>query len=105
MGVALRRTAYSPNIKERMDASCALFDADGRIVSQAEHIPVHLGSMAVAVEAVRRGLPGDLPAGDQIILHDPYRGGTHLPDLKVLPPCFLPPPGIRVHVNPANPAC
>src|SRR5712691_12730044 len=57
MGVALRRTAYSPNIKERMDASCALFDAEGRIVAQAEHIPVHLGSMPVAVDAAMRDFP------------------------------------------------
>src|SRR5438445_266346 len=65
MGVALRRTAYSPNIKERMDASCALFDAEGRIVSQAEHIPVHLGSMPVAVEAAMRDFPGTLREGNQ----------------------------------------
>src|SRR5438128_352465 len=62
MGVALRRTAYSPNIKERMDASCALFDAEGRIVAQAEHIPVHLGSMPVAVDAAIRDFPGTLRA-------------------------------------------
>ncbi|TLZ80383.1 MAG: hydantoinase B/oxoprolinase family protein, partial [Methanobacteriota archaeon] len=74
MGVALRRTAYSPNIKERMDASCALFDAEGRIVAQAEHIPVHLGSMPVAVDAAMRDFPGTLREGDQIILNDPYRG-------------------------------
>src|SRR5438093_1457551 len=78
MGVALRRTAYSPNIKERMDASCALFDAEGRIVAQAEHIPVHLGSMPVAVDAAIRDFPGTLREGDQVILNDPYRGGTHL---------------------------
>src|SRR3989475_1284141 len=89
MGVALRRTAYSPNIKERMDASCALFDADGRIVSQAEHIPVHLGSMPVAVEAAMREFPGTLREGDQIILNDPYRGGTHLPDVTLIRPVFF----------------
>src|SRR2546426_6579534 len=102
MGVALRRTAYSPNIKERMDASCALFDADGRIVSQAEHIPVHLGSMAVAVEAAVRDFPGTLREGDQSILHDPYRGGTHLPDVKLLPPVFLRQAGIGFAVNRAH---
>ncbi len=89
MGVALRRTAYSPNIKERMDASCALFDAEGRIVAQAEHIPVHLGSMPVAVDAAMRDFPGTLREGDQIILNDPYRGGTHLPDVTLIRPVFL----------------
>ncbi len=88
MGVALRRTAYSPNIKERMDASCALFDADGRMVAQAEHIPVHLGSMPLAVQEVLRDFPGTLREGDQIILNDPYRGGTHLPDITLLKPVF-----------------
>src|SRR5437867_11217770 len=89
MGVALRRTAYSPNIKERMDASCALFDVEGRIISQAEHIPVHLGSMPVAVETAMRDFPGTLRERDQIILNDPYRGGTHLPDLTLFRPGFL----------------
>src|SRR5437870_13066932 len=89
MGVALRRTAYSPNIKERMDASCALFDAEGRIVAQAEHIPVHLGSMPVAVDAAMRDFPGTLREGDQIILNDPYRGGTHLPDVTLIRPVFF----------------
>ncbi len=89
MGVALRRTSYSPNIKERMDASCALFDAEGRMVAQAEHIPVHLGSMPLAVEAVLRDFPGKLREGDEIILNDPYRGGTHLPDVTLIRPVFL----------------
>src|SRR5438132_10816828 len=89
MGVALRRTAYSPNIKERMDASCALFDAEGRIVAQAEHIPVHLGSMPVAVDAAMRDFPGTLREGDQIILNDPYRGGTHLSDVTLIRPVFV----------------
>jgi len=88
MGVALRRTAYSPNIKERMDASCALFDEEGRMVAQAEHIPVHLGSMPLAVEEVIRDFPGTLREGDQIILNDPYRGGTHLPDITLIRPVF-----------------
>src|SRR3989449_439719 len=102
MGVALRRTAYSPNIKERMDASCALFDADGRIVSQAEHIPVHLGSMPVAVEAAMRDFPGTLRERDQIILNDPYRGGTHLPDVTLIRPVFLRQAVIGFAVNRAN---
>ncbi len=88
MGIALRRTAYSPNIKERMDASCALFDAEGRMVAQAEHIPVHLGSMPLAVQEVLRDFSGTLREGDQIILNDPYRGGTHLPDITLLRPVF-----------------
>ncbi len=88
MGIALRRTAYSPNIKERMDASCALFDAEGRMVAQAEHIPVHLGSMPLAVQEVRRDFPATLREGDQVILNDPFRGGTHLPDITLLKPVF-----------------
>src|SRR3989449_3779865 len=102
MGVALRRTAYSPNIKERMDASCAMFEADGRIVSQAEHIPVHLGSMPVAVEAAMRDFPGTLREGDQIILNDPYRGGTHLPDVTLIRPVFLRQAVIGFAVNRAH---
>src|SRR6266704_497916 len=102
MGVALRRTAYSPNIKERMDASCALFDADGRIVSQAEHIPVHLGSLPVAVEAAMRDFPGTLRDGDQIILNDPYRGGTHLPDVTLIRPVLFRQAVIGFAVNRAH---
>ncbi len=86
MGVSLRRTAYSPNIKERMDASCAVFDAEGRMIAQAEHIPVHLGSMPRAVEEVLRDFPGTLREGDQVILNDPFRGGTHLPDITLIRP-------------------
>jgi N-methylhydantoinase B len=89
MGVALRRSAYSPNIKERMDASCALFDESGRMLSQAEHIPVHLGSMPASVDAVLRDFPGTLREGDQVILNDPYRGGTHLPDVTLVRPVFV----------------
>ena len=89
MGTALRRTAYSPNIKERMDASCAFFDAEGRMVAQAEHIPVHLGSMPTAVEAILNEFPGTLRRGDQIILNDPYHGGTHLPDVTLVRPVFF----------------
>ncbi len=88
MGVSLRRTAYSPNIKERMDASCAVFDEEGRMIAQAEHIPVHLGSMPLAVEVVLRDFPGTLRDGDQVILNDPYRGGTHLPDITLIRPVF-----------------
>jgi len=85
MGVVLVRSAYSPNIKERRDASCALFDPRGRMVAQAEHIPVHLGSMPLAVEELlRRG--EDLGPGDAWIVNDPYAGGSHLPDITVISP-------------------
>src|SRR5437667_12335591 len=72
-----------------MDAGCALFDAEGRMVGQAEHIPVHLGSMPLAVEAILREFPGTLREGDQVILNDPYRGGTHLPDVTLIRPIFF----------------
>ncbi len=85
MGVALIRAAYSSNIKERHDASTALFDADGQMIMQAEHIPVHLGSMPASVAAVldERHAPGV-----SWILNDPFRGGTHLPDITVITPVF-----------------
>jgi N-methylhydantoinase B len=85
MGAVLIRSAYSPNIKERRDASTALFDAAGEMVMQAEHIPVHLGAMPAAVEAVR-ALPQR--PGLAYVLNDPYRGGTHLPDITVITPVF-----------------
>src|SRR2546430_9146239 len=88
MGVALQRSAYSPNIKERMDASCALFDETGRMLSQAEHIPVLLGCMPVSVEAVLHDFPGTLREGDQVILNDPYHGGTHWRDVTLVRPVF-----------------
>ncbi|HZY46900.1 MAG TPA: hydantoinase B/oxoprolinase family protein, partial [Candidatus Bathyarchaeia archaeon] len=72
MGVALRKSSFSPNIKERRDYSCALFDATGQLVAQAEHIPVHLGAMPYSVLAVLRELDDDLAEGDDIILNDPY---------------------------------
>lgn len=102
MGVSLRRTAFSPNIKERMDASCALFDADGRLISQAEHIPVHLGSMPLAVQVAMSDFRGDLAAGDQIILNNPYRGGTHLPDITLIKPVFRGPRLLAYAVNRAH---
>ncbi|MEW5802268.1 MAG: hydantoinase B/oxoprolinase family protein [bacterium] len=88
MGANLRRTAFSANIKERMDESCALFDARGRLIAQAEHIPVHLGAMPSAVQAVMADFPDLLP-GDQVIVNDPYRGGSHLPDITLIAPFFL----------------
>lgn len=89
MGQTLKRTAYSPNIKERMDASCAVFDAEGRMVAQAEHIPVHLGSMPLAIKAIRGEFREPLEKGDQVILNDPYRGGSHLNDITVIKPVFF----------------
>ncbi|GGN09050.1 hydantoinase B/oxoprolinase family protein [Halarchaeum nitratireducens] len=83
MGQVLIRGAYSPNIKEREDCSTALFDADGRLVAQAEHIPVHLGAMPRAVEAVRDYDPAP---GDVYVLNDPFEGGTHLPDVTMVSP-------------------
>jgi N-methylhydantoinase B len=85
MGAVLVRSAHSANIKERRDASTALFDAEGQMVMQAEHIPVHLGAMPSAVAAV---LGEDQRPGDAWILNDPYRGGTHLPDITVISPLF-----------------
>jgi len=87
MGAVLMRTAFSPNIKERRDFSCALFDRDGELVAQAAHIPVHLGSMAMAVFAALDR--GDLEPGDAVLLNDPYRGGTHLPDVTLVTPVFI----------------
>ncbi len=87
MGVVLRRTAFSPNIKERMDFSCAVFDENAGMVAQAAHIPVHLGSMPMSVKSAIRTTA--LERGDVIILNDPYRGGTHLPDITMVAPVFL----------------
>jgi N-methylhydantoinase B len=86
MGIVLQRTAFSPNIKERKDLSCALFRSDGTLVAQAEHIPVHLGSMSSSVKEVLK--VGELKEGDIYILNDPYRGGTHLPDITLVAPFF-----------------
>jgi 5-oxoprolinase (ATP-hydrolysing) len=88
MGAALERTAHSVNIKERLDFSCALFDADGGLVANAPHMPVHLGSMGASVRAVRDRHPV-LKAGDAFALNNPYAGGTHLPDITVVMPVFL----------------
>jgi len=87
MGAVLKRTAYSPNIKERMDASCAIFDSKGRMQAQAEHIPVHLGAMPLTVEFVLKHIKQILE-GDQIVVNDPYHGGSHLPDLTLIKPVF-----------------
>ena len=92
MGVTLGRSAHSPNIKERRDYSCAVFDAKGRLVAQAAHIPVHLGAMPTAVEAAMRAVrptSTHLRPGDIVILNDPYLGGTHLPDITMVSPVFV----------------
>jgi N-methylhydantoinase B len=88
MGAVLRRTAYSPNIKEREDCSAAVFGPGAELVSQAEHIPVHLGSMPASVDAALAAFP-DLGPGDQVLLNDPFAGGTHLNDLTLVAPVFL----------------
>ena len=87
MGVVLCRTAFSPNIKERRDFSCAVFDSSGNMIAQAAHIPVHLGSMPLSVLAAVQSV--DIQEGDAIILNDPFRGGTHLPDITLVSPVFI----------------
>jgi N-methylhydantoinase B len=87
MGIVLMRTAHSPNIKERLDHSCAVFDTRGALVAQAAHIPVHLGSLPRAVEAALA--LGPFRPGDTVILNDPFAGGTHLPDVTLVTPVFL----------------
>ena len=88
MGVALQNTAYSVNIKERLDFSCAVFDADGTLVANAPHMPVHLGSMDRAVETIIRENAGNIAPGDVYAINAPYNGGTHLPDITVCTPVF-----------------
>jgi len=88
MGVALQKTARSVNIKERLDFSCAVFDADGALVANAPHMPVHLGSMDRSVETIIRQNEGNVQPGDVYALNAPYNGGTHLPDITVVSPVF-----------------
>ncbi len=88
MGVTLRRTAFSPNIKERRDYSCAVFDSEGQLVAQGDHMPVHLGSMPMSVRAAVRAV--QMGPGDIVVLNDPYEGGTHLPDITLVSPVFAP---------------
>jgi N-methylhydantoinase B len=87
MGAALRRTAFSPNIKERRDYSCAVFNGEGDVLAMGDHMPVHLGSMPMSVHAAISQL--DLAAGDVAMLNDPFLGGTHLPDITVVAPVFV----------------
>lgn len=92
MGLAVRNAAYSPNIKERLDHSCALFDARGRLIAQAEHIPVHLGSLPWGLRrtlAAIRAVHGDVAAGEMWVVNDPYLSGTHLNDVTVIRPIFF----------------
>ncbi|CAN5562663.1 hydantoinase B/oxoprolinase family protein [soil metagenome] len=89
MGLRLQNTAHSVNIKERLDFSCALFDAGGNLVANAPHMPVHLGSMSESIKSVIERNAGRMEAGDVYVLNDPYHGGTHLPDVTVVTPVFL----------------
>jgi N-methylhydantoinase B/oxoprolinase/acetone carboxylase alpha subunit len=89
MGAVLRRAAFSPNIKERADCSAALFTPDGELLVQAEHIPVHLGSMPASVRAAIEAFGDRLDPGDQVVLNDPFAGGTHLNDITLVAPCVL----------------
>ena len=82
MGATLKRTGFSPNIKERRDYSCAIFDDHGDVVAQGDHMPVHLGSMPLSVKAAIESR--NIGPGDMVILNDPYRGGTHLPDITLV---------------------
>src|SRR5215468_5670165 len=87
MGAALRRSAFSPNIKERRDYSCAVYDAQGQVLAMGDHMPVHLGSMPASVAAARSALAFE--PGDIALLNDPFAGGTHLPDLTLVAPVFV----------------
>jgi 5-oxoprolinase (ATP-hydrolysing) len=89
MGLQLQNTAYSVNIKERLDFSCALFSAEGHLIANAPHMPVHLGSMGESIKTVIRENAGTMRRGDVFVLNDPYHGGTHLPDVTVITPVFL----------------
>ena len=88
MGVRLQATAHSVNVKERLDFSCAMFDADGGLIANAPHMPVHLGSMGESIKIVARRNAGRMRPGDVYVLNDPYHGGTHLPDVTVVTPVF-----------------
>lgn len=87
MGVVLQRTSYSPNIKERRDFSCAIFNSKGELIAQAAHIPVHLGSMPMSVKEAIKSV--SFEEGDMVVLNDPYKGGTHLPDITLIAPVFI----------------
>jgi len=101
MGAALRRTAFSPNIKERRDYSCAVFDSDGEVIAMGDHMPVHLGSMPMSVRAAIDQF--DLEAGDIAMLNDPFRGGTHLPDITLVAPVYVGSGDSRLRVKNVRP--
>jgi 5-oxoprolinase (ATP-hydrolysing) len=90
MGLQLQNTAYSVNIKERLDFSCAIFDREGNLIANAPHMPVHLGSMGESIKTVIHENRGRMQPGDVFVLNDPYHGGTHLPDVTVITPVYLP---------------
>jgi 5-oxoprolinase (ATP-hydrolysing) len=99
MGVRLQSTAHSVNIKERLDFSCAIFDADGGLIANAPHMPVHLGSMGESIKMVISRNKGRMKPGDVYVLNDPYHGGTHLPDVTVVTPVFAPDPSAPLDVS------
>jgi len=100
--VRLAQTAYSVNIKERLDFSCALFDAEGNLIANAPHMPVHLGSMGESIKTVIRRNAGKMKPGDSYVLNDPYNGGTHLPDVTVITPVYPERNGDRAHSPPGD---
>src|ERR1700675_3200977 len=101
MGAALRRTAFSPNIKERRDYSCAVFDRDGEVIAMGDHMPVHLGSMPMSVRAAIAAF--ELADGDVVMLNDPFRGGTHLPDITLVAPVWVERGDLAAQTRPRKP--
>ena len=99
MGVALQRTSYSTNMKERQDFSCALFNPQAEMVAQAAHQPVHLGAMPASVQAALQTFPRGLRQGDIVILNDPYLGGSHLPDITLVAPAFIETSGVKTLIG------
>src|SRR5580698_2599348 len=100
MGITLCRTGFSPNIKERLDYSCAVYDEAGNTIAQGDHMPVHLGAMPLSVRAAIDA--GPMEPGDVMMLNDPFRGGTHLPDITLVSPVFIRPSDRRPTFYVAN---
>src|SRR5512143_27994 len=100
MGAALRRTSFSPNIKERRDYSCAVFDGEGQVIAMGDHMPVHLGSMPMSVAAAIEH--STLEPGDVVMLNDPFRGGTHLPDITLVMPVYVQKHAVRGRGRPRH---
>ncbi len=98
MGVTLCRTSFSPNIKERLDYSCAVYDASGETIAQGDHMPVHLGAMPLSVRAAIDAVA--MEPGDVVMLNDPFHGGTHLPDITLVSPVFETPKSRRASLFP-----